>query len=198
MNKINFGDAKKFSPSSFEERYNYYIKYTLTKAKIDGLWLEFGVATAQTTKKYVEFMPENNKPIYGFDSFLGLPENWAGHGKGAFSTKGQIPTVDGAKMIDGWFDNTLPKFMSENNKDISVLIVDCDVYSSTKTIFENCKNNIVEGTVIIFDEVHNYNDWENHEYKAFMEFLEDKKAEFEWIGYVDNGEQASCIITKIN
>jgi hypothetical protein len=31
-----------------------------------------------------------------------------------------------------------------------------------------------------------------------MEFLEDKKAEFEWIGYVDNGEQASCIITKIN
>lgn len=191
-------NSKKFICSDFENRYATYIKYTLEFVKISGMWLEFGVSTGQTTKKYVEYMPETDKPLYGFDSFEGIPENWAGHHKGAFTTHGKIPQIDNAQMIVGWFDDTLPKFIETKEKQIAVLIIDCDVYSSTKTIFDNCKNLIVPGTVIIFDEVYNYSDYINHEYKAFMEFVKEKNVEFEWIAHVENGEQASCIIKSIN
>lgn len=199
---LSFGKAKGFNPHDFEERYNRYMKYVLSFAKVDGLWLEFGVATGQTTRKYVEFMPESQKPIYGFDSFQGIPESWAKHEKGAFSVNGLVPIIDGAEMVVGMFDNTLPDFIAKQEKNISVLIVDCDLYSSTKIIFDCCKQKIVEGTVIIFDELHNssglYPEWRNHEYKAFMEFVKEKNVSFEWLGFVINGEQAACIINKIS
>lgn len=198
---LSFGKAKGFISCDFEDRYNRYIKHVLTFAKVNGLWLEFGVATGQTTRKYVEFMPDNQKPIYGFDSFQGIPESWAAHEKGAFSVNGLVPTIDGAEMIVGMYDQTLSGFIERQEKDISVLIVDCDLYSSTKTVFDCCKEKIVKGTVIIFDELHNssgiYPDWRNHEYKAFMEFVEEKNVSFEWLGFVINGEQAACIVTKI-
>lgn len=30
-----------------------------------------------------------------------------------------------------------------------------------------------------------------------MEFVEEKNVSFEWLGFVINGEQAACIVTKI-
>jgi hypothetical protein len=202
MSTINFGDAKEFFPKSFNDRYNQYIKFSVDKALLDGLWLEFGVASGETTRKYVEFMPNNLKPLFGFDSFHGLPEDWALHRKGAFSSDGIVPQIEGAEMIVGMFDETLSSFISKQEKNISVLVIDCDLYSSTKTIFDNCKHKIIPGTVIIFDELHNgdgiYHDWEKHEYKAFMELIKEKNVEFNWLAYVPNGEQASCIITKID
>jgi hypothetical protein len=202
MSTIDFSGAVEFYPSSFDERYETFIKHALSFAKVDGLWLEFGVATGGTTRKYVSYMPEDQKPLYGFDWFNGLPENWASHSAGAFSVGGVVPAIEGAVMIDGLFSETLPGFISKQKKDISVLVVDCDLYSSTKTIFDNCKNNIVEGTVIIFDELHNgdgiYTDWADHEYKAFMEFVQECQVEYKWLGYLPHGEQAACIVTKKN
>jgi hypothetical protein len=198
---INFNGSKPFGCSSFDDRFNTYIRFVLDHAKIDGMWLEFGVATGATTEKYVTVIPEKNKPLYGFDSFQGLPEKWMNHNLGSFSTGGKVPEIRGAEMIVGLFNETLPKFIEDHQEEISVLIVDCDLYSSTKTIFDNCKSKIVPGTVIIFDEIHNgdgiNHDWENHEYKAFMEFVEEMNVEFRWIAHVPNGEQASCIVTKI-
>jgi len=195
---MEFNNAKSFICSHFENRYETYIKYTLEFAKLEGLWLEFGVATGQTTSKYVDYMPQSNKPIYGFDSFEGIPENWAEHPKGTFTTHGKVPQITGAEIIVGWFENTLPNFIRDKGRPISVLIVDCDVYSSTKTIFDNCKNLIVPGTVIIFDEIYNYPTYQDHEYKAFLEFVKEKNVEYEWIAYVENGEQASCLIKSID
>jgi hypothetical protein len=48
-----------------------------------------------------------------------------------------------------------------------------------------------------FDELIGYNAWEEHEYKAFMEFVEENDVEYEWIGYVANAGQAACKIKKI-
>lgn len=198
---IDFSNSKPFNCSSFDDRYETYVKYVLEHAKINGLWLEFGVATGDTTRHYVNMMPNECKPIFGFDSFYSLPEAWASHAPGACSTNGVIPQISGSEMIVGLFNETLPKFIETHNEKISVLIIDCDLYSSTKTIFDNCKRRIVEGTVIIFDEIHNgdgiYHEWENHEYKAFMEFVDEMKVQFRWIAHLPDGEQASCIITKI-
>ena len=198
---IDFGKAKSFYSFNFERRYSEYVKYVVNFAKVQGLWLEFGIASGETTRKYVSMMPNECKPLYGFDSFEGIPEDWASHKKGSFSSHGIVPFIDGAEMIVGLFDGTLPKFISNTEKNISVLIVDCDLYSSTKTIFDNCKEKIIPGTVIIFDELHNgdgiYPEWTEHEYKAFMEFVKENNIEFEWLAYVENGEQAACIIKKI-
>jgi hypothetical protein len=197
---IDFKNAKKFKSNSFDERYDTYIRHVLSNLEIEGLCLEFGVSSAETTKKYVEMLPEKYKPMYGFDWFKGLPEKWMGHGVGAFSNDGKIPKVDGCVMVNGLFEDTLPNFIELNDKPISLLIVDCDLYSSTKTIFDYCDKNISVGTVIIFDEIHNGDginyEWMEHEYKAFIEFVERNNVEFEWIAYVENGEQASCKITK--
>ena len=48
-----------------------------------------------------------------------------------------------------------------------------------------------------FDELIGHNAWEEHEYKAFMEFVEENDVEYEWIGYVANAGQAACKIKKI-
>src|SRR3990167_480841 len=99
----DFGKAKAFITHSFEERYKTYVRYVVEHAKLDGLWLEFGVATGMTTEKFVEYMPAKNKPLHGFDSFKGLPENWAAHQKGAFSTNGVVPNIPGATIHIGMF-----------------------------------------------------------------------------------------------
>ena len=197
---IDFGNSKSFECYSFEDRYETYIKYVCSLKIIEGLWLEFGVATGETTSRYVQLMPEKAKPLIGFDWFQGLPENWAKHKKGTFSTGGVIPNIDGARMEIGLFKNSLPKFTSINHEDISVLIIDCDTYSATKTIFTHLKNQIQVGTIIIFDELHNgsenYPEWYLHEFKAFSEFIKENELEFEWLAYVSNSEQATARITR--
>ena len=49
-------------------------------------------------------------PIYGFDSFEGLPDAWIpGFPKGYFDMKGSLPPVaPNVQLIKGWFDETLP------------------------------------------------------------------------------------------
>jgi hypothetical protein len=200
-NELNFGEGKSFTSWEFNHRHDTYGRYCIEQSKINGLWLEFGVATGATTKKFVQMMPEIDRPLYGFDSFMGLPETWDAlifHQVGAFSTNGVVPEIKGAEMVIGLFNDTLPNFITNTDKNIAVLIIDCDIYSSTKTIFDNCKNKIVPGTIILFDELFNYPEWKNHEYKAFIEFVEECGVEYEWVAYVENSHQACCKITKIN
>jgi predicted O-methyltransferase YrrM len=195
---IDFKEAKEFMCPNFESRYNEYIRYCLSQVKNNGLWLEFGVCKGQSTQKIVSMMPDEYKPLYGFDSFEGLPEDWWGfHKKGAFNVNGKVPIIEGVEMVKGWFRDTLPSFLSTHKDDISLLIVDCDIYSSTKDIFDNCGNRIKRGTIIMFDEYYNYADWDKHEHKAFMEFVERYDVKYEWVARVTNGEQCACRITEI-
>ena len=71
-------------------------------------------------------------------------------------------------MIKGLFDDTLPSFAKTHTQPVSFLHVDCDLYSSTKAIFDILGDQIVEGTVIVFDEYFNYPGWQHHEFKAFQ------------------------------
>ena len=108
----------------------------------------------------------------------------------------ELPTVaKNVELIKGWFDVTLPKFLEEHNEEsIKLLHVDCDLYSSTKTVFGNLKDRIVPGTVIVFDEFFNYPGWKEGEYKAFMEFIDETGYKFEYLGYVEIMEQVAVRI----
>ena len=61
---------------------------------------------------------------------------------------------------------------------VAFIHVDCDLYSSTKTIFSLLSDRIVPGTIILFDEYFNYPNWQQHEYKALQEFVDTKNIKY--------------------
>jgi hypothetical protein len=158
----------------------------------NGLICEFGVFSGSTINHIAQRVKQN---VYGFDSFEGLPERWRdGFGEGFFKVSALPKVQPNVVLIKGWFDQTLPEFFIEHSEPINFLHVDCDLYSSTKTIFELCKDRICSGTVIVFDEYFNYPEWENGEYKAFQEFIIENNLRYRYIGYNRFHEQAAVII----
>ena len=111
--------------------------------------------------------------VHGFDSFLGLPEAWnADEGAGAYSTAGRLPTVAAnVTLHTGWFDDTLPPFFAANSGPIRLLHIDCDLYSSTRTVLAQAGPRLVPGSVIVFDDLLGYPGYEQHELRAFEEFV---------------------------
>jgi hypothetical protein len=55
---------------------------------------------------------------------------------------------------------------------IRFMNVDCDLYSSTKVIFDFLWKQIIPGTVIVFDEYIGYPTWKEDEFRAFNEAVE--------------------------
>ena len=151
--------------------------------KPDTLWLEFGVASGNTINYISKFT--NNK-VYGFDSFEGLPEKWRdGFDKGTFNRNGILPEVNSnVELIKGWFNETLLNFIQIQNKKVSFIHMDADLYSSTKYILNVLKEYIDKDCIIVFDELVNYPgfDGDNGELKAFYEFIIENKVDYEWIG----------------
>lgn len=145
-----------------------------------GLYMEFGVACGASLRKIRQLLPVNI-PLYGFDSFLGLPEPWREFGVGTFATAHRIALANTA-LIEGWFDVTLPGFIATHPGHVSFMHIDCDLYSSTRTVLEAFAERIVPGTVILFDELFGYDGWEDHEYKAWSEFVAGHDVQFEAIG----------------
>jgi hypothetical protein len=153
------------------------------KHKPNTLWLEFGVASGKTINYISTFTDDK---VYGFDSFEGLPEKWRdGFDKGSFGRNGNLPQVnDNVELIKGWFNETLLDFIQTQNKKISFIHMDADLYSSTKYIFDVLRDYIDKDCVIVFDELVNYPgfDGDKGELKAFYEFITENKVDFEWIG----------------
>jgi hypothetical protein len=149
----------------------------------DTLWIEFGVASGKTINYISGF---TNETVYGFDSFYGLPETWRdGFEKGVFNMDGIFPEVrSNVTLIKGLFQDVLPDFLLEQNKKVSFIHIDCDLYSSTKYILNTLKPYLKDGCVIIFDELVNYPgfDGETGELKAFFEFITENNVNYEWIG----------------
>jgi len=161
----------------------YVFEHLNLKRNPDTLWLEFGVASGRTVNYISNFTEEI---VYGFDSFYGLPEKWRdGFEQGEFNLDGNLPEVNAnVTLIKGWFQDTLPAFLTEHDKKISFIHIDCDLYSSTKYILNTVKPYLQEGCIIIFDELVNYPgfDGETGELKAFYEFITENNVNYEWIG----------------
>ena len=142
-------------------------KLGINAAPSEGLVLEFGVRFGASIRQIAALVKQE---VHGFDSFEGLPEAWHHEPKGSYSTKGVIPDVpENVTLHAGWFENTLPKFLDEISGSIRFMNIDCDLYSSTKTILEALAERIVPGTIIVFDEYIGNERWREDEFKAFQE-----------------------------
>ena len=160
------------------------LAFALDVAKIDGHCLEFGVFTGGTIRFIARRL--GDRLIHGFDSFHGLPEDWAGYnlGRRAFDTGGRLPKVPGnVRLHPGWFADSIPAWLESNPGPVAFIHVDCDLYRSTQTIFMLLAERIVPGTIILFDEYFNYPNWEQHEFKAFQEFVADRAVKYRYLGF---------------
>jgi len=174
-------------------------------------WAEFGTGYAVSTRYLHRFsrkFPGIN--IHTFDWFKGLPEAWqfsdgeilttdVPYDKGHLATPpNPILTEDNNIILyNGLFEDTVPEFAKKDIK-LSFINMDADIYSSTKTVFDNINHMIPKGCIIHFDEYYNYDAedrWKEHEYKAFMEWIDKYDRDFKYLGR-GTGWQAWVEVTK--
>jgi hypothetical protein len=166
----------------------HYFTYDMLHLAMDnvslkeGLVLEFGVFHGKTMRMITEKF--QSSPIHGFDTFSGIPENWHNTKKGSYSTHNILPVAPGnAQYHVGLFSDTLPSFLDQNKGEpIRFMNIDCDLYSSTKDIFDLISDRVVSGTIIIFDEYVMNPHWMDDEYKAFQEAVERNGWQYEYLG----------------
>jgi predicted O-methyltransferase YrrM len=189
-------DSANFAAEFFRSAARYpsdeaLLRDAVRQAPLDGLVLEFGVASGRTLRFLAESYPGK---VYGFDSFGGLPEDWRpGFGAGAFA---QPPpeTLPNAELVIGLFGDTLPGFLAAHPGPVKFAHIDCDLYSSTVTILEQLAPRITKGTVLVFDEFLNYPGWRLHEYKAWEEFRLRRGISFRYAGCVPSHQQVAVAI----
>lgn len=163
--------------------------------QFNDICMEFGVFNGMTINRFAD---NCEATFYGFDSFDGLPEYWMeGFDVDTFKVK-KLPAVrENVILIPGWYDESLPVFVKEHNlqsEKIAFIHIDCDLYSSTKTVFEYIGEYIKEGCIIAFDEYFNYPAWKKHEFRAFQEWVKDNNISYEYIAYVENWSQVAVRI----
>jgi len=175
-------------------------RYASDQVAVDGLFVELGTYKGRTTNFLAALNPR--KTIYTFDSYQGLPIDWD---RGDLLIPGNLfawPKGEplpsfllNVELREGWFSETLPKFVEIQDEPIAFLHVDCDIYESAAHGLDLLGPKMADKTIILFDEFYNYPNFRNHEVKAFEEFLEKYAFQAEYIAYNAFHEQVAVRIT---
>ena len=168
-------------------------KLGINAAAKDGLVLEFGIRFGTSIRQIAALVDQE---VHGFDSFEGLPEAWHHLPKGSYSTKGVIPSVQENVILHiGLFEETLPGFVEKFQDPIRFINIDCDIFSSTKTVLDFLAGQITHGTVIVFDEYIGNENWREDEFKAFQEAVLRYDWEYEYLCFSFMTKQ---VVVRIN
>ena len=158
------------------------------------VFFEFGVWSGRSINYFSTDFPEVS--FVGFDTFTGLTESWGGTnlGKSAFSLNGKLPKVNkNVELVVGDVSDTLSVYLNTNKDlvDLSLVHFDMDTYSPTKLCLDTIRNfynkekKTLHGLVLVFDEFFGYPGFKLHEYKAFLEFLEEAQVKAEYIAFTN-------------
>lgn len=189
-NKKHFEYSDFFSwKRDYNKRYHLYeyIKEKFDFEDAELLYLEFGVANGESFNWWTKNLKNSNTFFVGFDTFEGLPESW-----GAFYEKGdmraKVPVSNDSRVLfkKGLFQDTLPKFISEQNIKLSncrkIIHLDADLYSSTIFVLSQLYPYLKSGDIVMFDEFN----VPLHEFKAFSEFSQFSYLTLNPVGAVNN------------
>ncbi|WP_305093454.1 class I SAM-dependent methyltransferase [Prescottella sp. R16] len=172
------------------------LRYGLELVKVDGLALEFGVASGTTLRIVSEALQPTGHDVWGFDVWTGLPEAWrTGFPAGEFAQQ-SLPAVPGARLVSGLFEDSLPGFLADRPGPVAFAHLDADLYSSTRTVLDLIGDRLVPGSVLVFDEYFNYPGWQNHEHRAWMEFVARTGVRFDYVAYTADHEQVVVLIRE--
>ena len=181
-----------------------FINYELVPGDICEFGCYTGRSLASLTYCHQKYFQDENKhnrkssiqrKVYGFDSFEGLQDS-EGHPrweKGVFKFNhsfhpliGYGEKVTPEKIVNFFSHYNLqtpiikPGYFEEieiNDIDkIALLHVDCDLYTSTKTVLNLVRTKLSPGSIILFDDWFHFKGNKNKgERLAFKEFLEENK-----------------------
>lgn len=163
-----------------------------------GCWVELGVGSGESTRQICAIAERLHlrMTLHGFDSFMGLPEDWGGEARqGDYAFPMPQLSEPNVRLYPGWFHETLPTVLPTLPSQIGFMHVDCDLYSSTRTALRNLCPRLGPGTVLQFDEYWNYLEAGDGEMRAFKEFVAQAGLGFEYLGYNANYMQASVVLT---
>jgi len=144
------------------------------------LYLEFGVWQGASMRAWSTLLKNPESQLHGFDSFVGLPEDWIpGFQKGHFSTGGDCPnSVDPrVKFFKGWFHETLPHYVLPPHE-VLVINIDSDLYLPARYVLDFLAPHFRPGDFLYFDEFHIPHD----EVRAFREFTRNTDVAFSLFG----------------
>jgi len=190
-----FGKGRLIEPAQLRRVYRESLAMLVEKngsADSVGDYLEFGVSQGTSMEimyKELKRIGNESTSLYGFDSFEGMPESTDGEDDGTWSRGDFKQDIDVVKSrlssagIDwnrvhlekGWFDDTCTsEFINKFGiKKAGIIMIDCDIYSSTVVALDFCEPLIKDHAVIVFDDWHSGDLAEKNlgERKAFEDFL---------------------------
>ena len=142
-------------PSLYFNRWVFF-DVIINQSQQSRPFYEFGVWRGVSFK----YLIKTFKKGYGFDTFVGLPEDWHLEKASTYSSNGNIPKIEGGEFIFGKFVDILPVFFSELRPVASVINFDADIYSSTICALNYSKPVIDQHTILVFDEFIMNENWE--------------------------------------
>jgi O-methyltransferase len=176
-----------------DKKYAEAVKYLSGRGTL-GDYLEFGVFRGSSLlcmHRALENANIKNVRLFGFDSFEGLPDSRDKQDEALSWQPGMFNTsleetksilqnggVDWKKtfLIKGWYTDTLTSELVDKYQitNVSLIMMDCDLYSSAKQALEFCGPLIKKEAIIFFDDWDagaNLADRNLGEKLAFDEFL---------------------------
>ncbi len=156
---------------------------------------EFGVYCGWSIQWWVCHNKHPESRFVGFDSFVGLPEDWGSSRRaGDFSTAGVTPDVQDARCTFqvGWFHQTLPAVLGQlGQQQRTIIHMDADLYRSTIFVLLQIGPHLKPGDLIIFDEFED----SAHEYRAFEDYVAILGASYEVVGATAGCQQTAVVLS---
>ncbi len=161
-----------------------------------------------------KLVQKNDLRYFAFDSFDGLPEIKGIDQSSARFSRGRYDCgqdvfvsvlkkngVDLSKvvLVPGWFDQSLTAEVKKrhNLRAASVVMIDCDLYESTKPVLEFITDLLVDGTILIFDDWFSFKgDPDKGEQRATREWL-NKNPQIKLQDYYQVGSTQKSFIVNL-
>ena len=119
------------------------------------LYLEMGVAQGGNLRWWTNEITDPEARFVGFDTFLGLPEDYGRIRAGTFSNNGQPPDIRDPRCSFevGFFQQTVPGFLKQAPLHRRLVIyLDADLYSSTLYVLTSFAPHLKAGDLLVFDD----------------------------------------------
>lgn len=200
VNEADFNAAFRFKNQFF-----WWAFKALTFNQIDGDYVEFGSHGGVTFRLAYNQINQRRfqRHMWAFDSFQGLPEWTSPKDEHPIWRKGAMATSENEfhdichshgipreryTVVPGFYDETLPAMPADSMPtNIALAYIDCDLFSSTKTVLEFLEPRLKHGMILAFDD---YFCWSatqiSGERMAFLELMS-KETPWNFVRYRDYG-----------
>jgi O-methyltransferase len=182
--------ARLVEPKALQDRFTQAISRLQSEGVEIGDYLEFGVyhgTSLSVMYRTLNTSGNGQSRLIGFDSFEGLPPVAATDSGGHWQPGEFKSTLDFTRsvldhervdwsrvtLVKGFFEDTLTDQLRTDLqiRRASMVMIDCDLYQSTKEALRFCSQAIVDKTVMFFDDWYPLADKGLGEKQAFDEWL---------------------------